>query len=302
MTQSITVHVPATTANIGPGFDCLGMALDLWNETTFSLDSDTLHISITGEGESQLPADGNNLIYQSFCRTWTEAGKTPPDNVRIACHNRIPLGSGLGSSSAAIVTGVIGANALMGNPFAESDMLRIATKIEGHPDNVAPAILGGLTVSVQQQQQVLTRRILAPVWQVVVVLPAVSLSTETARRALPKTVPLADAVSNIGHTALVIQALQQGDLPLLQASLQDALHQPYRLPLIRGAAEAIQAAQALGAPAALSGAGPSVIAFCENGASVAEAMQAAFRREGVPSRTFLLTSTERGAHVFSDRD
>ncbi len=200
MNQSVTVRVPATTANIGPGFDCLGLSLDLWNETRFFLEGDTLSIIIEGEGKEQLPIDEENLIYQTFCRVYAEVGKCVPAGLRIACKNDIPLSSGLGSSSAAVLTGVLGANTLLENPLDDRAIVWLCTQIEGHPDNVVPAYYGGLDVSIKNGEEVISHKIPTPVWQVVVILPEVELSTLESRNALPKTVLMKDAVFNIGRT------------------------------------------------------------------------------------------------------
>lgn len=297
MARSVTVRVPATTANIGPGFDCLGVALDLWNETTFSLENDRLIIEIQGEGKEQLPTGQDNLIYQTVCRVYAVVGQNVPAGLRIACENHVPLSSGLGSSSAATLTGVLGANALLGFPLGRDAIIGLCTQIEGHPDNVAPAYLGGLAVSLQDGGVVITRTIPIPEWGLLVILPDVKLSTQESREALPPAVPMADAVFNIGHAALAIEALRSGDVALLQAALKDRLHQPYRLPLIPGAVEALHALQELGIPAALSGAGPGLIAFSPDPHQVSETLQKIFQEKDIESRVFHLSTTSSGAVV-----
>lgn len=297
MTDCVTIRVPATTANIGPGFDCLGLALDLWNETVFSVEGSVLEIIVEGEGVGQVSLDETNLIYQSFCQAYVIQGKKVPNGLRIACKNQIPLCSGLGSSSAAVLTGVLGANELLGKPLSHEDIIHLSAQIEGHPDNVAPAFYGGLTISNQNEKEVITKEILIPEWKTVVILPEISLSTQNSRNVLPESVSLKDAVFNIGRTALAIEALRQGDNELLRKAMVDRLHQPYRLALIPGAKEAIQAAQELGASAALSGAGPSVIAFCERPIPVLDAMRKAFAGKGIPVRVFTLKTLAAGAQT-----
>jgi homoserine kinase len=230
-----------------------------------------------------------------------------PKGLRIRCANRIPLRSGLGSSAAAVVAGLMGANALMGeNLLSRQQIVRLAAEIEGHPDNVAAAIQGGLTISATDGEEIMVEKAAIADWDVVVVLPEIKLETREARAALPKEVPLQDAVFNIGRTALVVEALRSGNRDALRQAMEDRLHQPYRLRLIPGAAEAIAAAREAGAAAALSGAGPAVIAFpstalrasAQGGAEkAAEAMEAAFREAGVATRRFLLKAAKSGAEV-----
>lgn len=297
--QTYRVRVPATTANLGPGFDCLGLALDLWNEASFIRIEGKTRVEIEGEAAGELPTDENNLIAQAALRACAEAGQSAPSGFLIHCHNRTPPGSGLGSSAAAILAGLMGANALMGNPLSEERILQIGTAMEGHPDNIAATLLGGLVISAMDGKEVIARRVDLPKWEAVVVTPQFSLSTHEARRALPSDVSLKAAVFNMGRSALAVEALRNGDIELLKKAMRDELHQPYRLPLIPGAAEALQAAQELGAAAALSGAGPSVIAFPrENAGEVARAMKTAFERAGLMAREFRLAVAERGAEVF----
>lgn len=294
--MKINIRVPATTANLGPGFDCLGLALTLWNETTIELAPKGFAVEIEGEGAGDLPFNKDNLIVKAALKVYDYLELQHPKGLQFTCRNNIPLASGLGSSAAAVLTGIIGANVLLDNPLDDEQIIALGTQIEGHPDNIAPALLGGLTITTTAQGWVSTRQMDVPAWRVVVVLPDVALSTEDARKALPKKVPLEDAVFNIGQTVLTVDAFQQGSLRFLKEAMQDKLHQPYRLPLIAGAAEAIKAAQDLGAAAALSGAGPSVIAFgLKDMDQVGNAMTAAFEKKGVKSRLFSLTVERRRA-------
>lgn len=304
----VTVRVPATTANLGPGFDCLGMALDLWNRTTFDLEGNDIRVVVQGEGSGHLPQNHENLIAQAALRLYSAAGAQPPDGLLIRAENHIPLGSGLGSSSAAVLSGLLGANALLGEPMERPQILELAAEIEGHPDNAAPALLGGLVVSARitvedsanQPGQVLAHPVETPSWPVVIALPAFDLSTRASRAALPEAVPLSSAVYNLSRAALVVEALRLGDPQLLAVAMQDCLHQPVRLKLIPGASQALQAARQAGAcAAALSGAGPSVIAFAslEAHERVANAMSGAFSAAGLTARTFSLVSSPAGASV-----
>jgi homoserine kinase len=298
--KRVIVHVPATTANLGPGFDTLGLALDLWNETEFSQDGDAgLSLSLTGEGEHTLPRDATNAIAAAALQMYALAGKDPSGLV-IRCTNRIPLISGLGSSSAALLTGMLGANALLGEPCSPQDILCMATENEGHPDNVVPAMLGGLVASVVCDDQVVTRKLVVSPMSITVVFPDFYFPTKAAREILPEYVLRQDAVFNVSRAVLVIKSLETGDLALLGEVMQDALHQPYRVPLIPGARAAMQAARQAGASAvALSGAGPSLIAFSRQPAdpAIGLAMQQAFGHAGLSARIFPLNISQSGANV-----
>ena len=301
--RSATVYVPATTANLGPGFDTLGLALDLWNEAEFSQAGDaSLTLTVSGEGAGKLPTDGTNAIAAAALQLYALVGKDP-DGLAIRCLNRIPLISGLGSSSAALLTGMLGANALLGEPFSHQDILTMATENEGHPDNVVPAMLGGLVASVLRADQIVTRKLLVSPTAITVVLPDFYFPTKAARAILPEYVLRQDAIFNLSRAVLVIKALETGDMSLLAEVMEDALHQPYRLPLIPGAREAIQAARRAGASGvALSGAGPSLIAFSGQPADpgIGQAMQGAFEAAGLTARIFPLNISQSGASVLVD--
>jgi homoserine kinase len=303
----ITVRVPATTANLGPGFDVLGLALDLWNQATFS-PADEFSVTVQGEGADRLPHDSQNLIIRAAQHLAQTVGSTggSPQRFHVDCLNRIPLGSGLGSSAAATLTGLIGANALLREPFTREEILQMATEIEGHPDNVAPALLGGLVVSMVSEDRVIARKLVGPdsvgQFSITIVVPDFDFPTKEARAVLPQQVPLKVAVHNIGRAVLVAEALRLGDLDLLSEAMDDALHQPYRLPLIPGAREAMQAAKKAGVAAvALSGAGPSLIAFSANRDDhIPQAMVSAFERAGLGARLFELGMSQVGAQVDID--
>ncbi len=295
----VTVRVPASTANLGPAFDCLGLALDLSNEADFSLEGQGWQIEISGEGQGRLPRSARNRIARAFEQVYTKTGQPLPPGVRLQARNRIPLSSGLGSSSAAALTGLLGANALLGGPFSQDELLQLAADLEGHADNVAAALYGGLVLVYSHKGRWQVQPLEHQPLHAVLLLPEARLSTHQARAALPAQVSLPAAVANIGHSLLLAEALRRGDLALLARAMQDQLHQPARLALLPGAAEAIGAAQAAGAAAALSGAGPGVIAFVESGEAetTAQAMQAEFQRRGASTRTYFLQSTLEGAKV-----
>src|SRR5512140_267255 len=199
MTTSFRILVPATTANLGPGFDCLGMALSLYNEIeVIPLDAplDSLDIvAIEGEGAAELPCDDRNMIVYGMHRVFARAGVTPPP-FTLKTINHIPMMSGLGSSSAAIVGGIVAGNELIGNVFSREDMLALATEMEGHPDNVGPALLGGLIVAVATESLPIVTQVDVPPLQVVIVTPDLQVSTDEARRMLPSLLSRHDAISN----------------------------------------------------------------------------------------------------------
>lgn len=300
--KRVCVRVPATTANLGPGFDAIGLALDLWNETEFvDAEDGGCFVTIRGEGEGILPTDEQNLILASALQLFSLAGKTP-GGLRVHCINRIPLLSGLGSSSAAMLAGLLGANALLDEPFSREEILMMAVESEGHPDNIVPAMLGGLVASVLQNGKIVARKLAVSPMAITVVLPDFYFPTKTAREILPEYVLRRDAIFNLSRAVLVIKAFETGDLALLGEVMEDALHQPYRLPLIPGAQEAVEAAKRAGANAvALSGAGPSLIAFSGQpaDAQIGLAMQEAFAQAGLSSRVFSLNISQSGASVIA---
>jgi homoserine kinase len=301
----IQVKVPATTANLGPGFDALGLALNLWNEAVFEANPrgcKGVTVTIEGEGAESLPASSENSIVEAALQMFERAGQ-PCEGFCLHCINRVPLSSGLGSSSAALLTGMLGANALLGNPFNDEEVLRFAIETEGHPDNVAPAMLGGLVASIVYDERVISIKLPAranrgPI-HATVVLPDFDFPTKHAREILPKQVARQDAIYNISRAVMVTEALRTGDLDLLGKAMADMLHQPYRIPLIPGAESAMQAAREAGAAAvALSGAGPSLIAFAsKREPGIGVAMQRAYESAGLRARIFELSPSYEGAEV-----
>ena len=280
-----TLRIPATSANLGPGFDCLGLALDLWNEVTFSVEGDKVTYTVTGAGATKLNRRRRNLVTKAFYRSYEVCGVTPPEGVRIQSQNGIPPGSGLGSSAAAILAGLCGANEILGQPFDQESLLKLGSDLEGHPDNIAPALLGGLIISALVDDQIVTRRYEIPEITIVIATPKVNWPTHLARSVLPDSVLRSDAVFNISRTLLVVEALRNGDLDLLQQMMEDRLHQPYRLAQIPGGQAAWQAGRQFGA-CALSGAGPSVIAFvpAQDANQALMGMLSAFKNNGVKAQ------------------
>jgi homoserine kinase len=202
--MEIMVTIPATTANLGPGFDCLGMALALHNQVTFSVLESGLEVHVQGEGADSLPVDNRNLVVQAAERVFAHLGHRPA-GLRVQQQNHIPVGSGLGSSAAAVLGGLLAANDLVNGDLAPADLLRMAVEMEGHPDNVAAAYYGGLVVVNQDGDQYHVDRVAMPPMKVVLVLPQVSLSTAAARAVLPGQVSLADAVFNTGRVAALVR-------------------------------------------------------------------------------------------------
>jgi homoserine kinase len=283
----ITVRVPATSANLGPGFDALGLALRLHNTLTIGRAASP-EIEIEGEGEETLPRDASHLAYRAAMVVAARAAEMQSapavEAFRLTQRNAIPLGRGLGSSAAAIVGGAVAANALLGSPLDQQALLDLAAEMEGHPDNVAPALLGGLVVCTRTAAGVRWMRLAPPSLKVVVAVPDYPVSTEEARRRLPARVPFPDAVFNVTRAALLVAALTGGRPDLLDEATQDRLHQPYREHLIPGLNEVFQAARRAGAyGAALSGSGPAVIAFGE-APGIGAAMVRAFEAAGAGCR------------------
>lgn len=302
MTQ-VTVSIPATSANLGPGFDCLGLALSLHNTFTLtgshSPSAPPLTIEASGVDAHKIPTNASNLFIQSAELIFKEVGKRPL-SLHLQQHNCIPVGSGLGSSSTAVLGGMLAANALVNGGLTPSDILQRATTLEGHPDNVAPALCGGLVLGIQGEQGLHhVEQFPIPPLQATVILPDFHLLTSEARAALPSHIPLKAAIHNTSRIPLLIHALQTADFAKLNIAMQDQYHQPYRIPLIPGMAAAFTAARAAGAAAlALSGAGPSLIAFAPaNHKAIAAAAQAAFAAAGLNSRTWHLTVNTAGAQI-----
>ena len=292
----IKIRVPATSANLGPGFDCLGLALNIWNEVSFE-PADKITSHVTGEGAEKLNKGTRNLLTKAFALLYKVCGKELK-GADIRAHNEIIMSSGLGSSAAAIVAGLFGANEMLDNPLNENELLKLASEMEGHPDNVAPALLGGLVVSVMSGSEITTRRYQIPEITTVIVKPNVDWPTRIARAVLPKSISRTDAVYNIGRATLVVDALRTGDLDLLQKVMDDRIHQPYRFKHISGGMAAYKVAKRYGA-AALSGAGPAIITFVspENAEMAKKEISAVFEERGTETRGIITKPSSKGAHA-----
>jgi len=297
----IRVRVPATSANLGPGFDCMGLALDLWN--TFELEpwgrSGDLQIEIAGEGAAALPRDTSNSVYQTMIQALAQENFALRHGIRLRCDNEVPCVSGLGSSSTAVVAGLAFAQALSRGRVDVDSLLSDAVAIEGHGDNVGPAIVGGLMLIMPFNGSAIVRSVPFEPLTVTVCVPDFLFLTTEARACLPDTVPRADAVFNLGRAMFVLQALRDGDDELLRKAMADQIHEQYRLPRIPGALQAVEAAKQAGATAVcLSGAGPGIIAFSRskhNG--IGHAMIGAFEAAGLRARHWVLTTTTKGTSI-----
>ena len=252
----LTVHVPATSANLGPGFDCFGLALDLCNEVTVDTDG-TPGVSWEGEGATELPTDGTDLVSRVMASVAEATGRALPP-LRLVGLNRIPLERGLGSSSAAAVAGAAIALRVLGEPLTPGAVFAHAARIEGHPDNAAPAVFGGFTIALPDGT--VHRLDPHPGLRPVALVPDDRLPTAEARRALPEDVPRKDAVFNAAHAGLVVEGLTR-DPSLLGVALEDRLHQDVRLALVPAVLEVFRSLRQGGIPVCVSGAGPTLLAF-----------------------------------------
>ncbi|HJN85937.1 MAG: homoserine kinase [Dehalococcoidia bacterium] len=300
--KPIQVLAPATTANLGPGYDCLGLALDLWNRLEVLEGSPGPGgplVDITGEGAGELATGPENLVYRAVVFLFREAGREMPP-LHLRCHNEIPLARGLGSSAAAIASGLVAANRLCDGAFSSNDLLEMAATIEGHPDNVAAAVLGGLQLVLTEQDQLYTAAIAVPAdLTAVLFIPEVRIATSDARAVLPEKVTVADAVYNMGRAALLLAGLATNHLEYLGVATQDRLHQPYRQPLFPAMKLLFKAARDAGALGVfLSGSGSTVLAFAQGREmTVAYEMAEAARQAGVEGRVQVTRPTTQGAHL-----
>ncbi|MGB3509878.1 MAG: homoserine kinase [Microcoleaceae cyanobacterium] len=299
-TSSTTVTVPATTANLGPGFDCIGVALSLYNHFKFSI-ADTateLKITVTGKEAPRVSTDQSNLVYQVFVKLYEYIKQTPP-SVVLEIDLGVPLARGLGSSATAIVGGLVGANQLADNPLSQTEVMNLAIAIEGHPDNVVPALLGSCRLAASTSTG----------WEIcdipwhsdivpVVAIPDFELSTAQARRVLPKEFSRADAIFNSAHLGILLRGLETGNRNWLQAGMQDKIHQPYRKSLIKGYEEVRLAALGAGADEmVISGAGPTLLALTNSftSSTVVTAMADAWKNQGIATEVQALQIDTKGA-------
>jgi homoserine kinase len=296
--RRLRVKAPASSANLGPGFDCLGLALSLFNEVTIDLDGEP-GVQFVGR-DAEVLATQENLVLTAMDVFARATGQTaPPAAMTMACS--IPTTRGLGSSAAAIVTGLVAANALAGEPLTPADLMHLAGEMEGHGDNVGAALYGGMVVSVYDGRRYTAIPVpVADDLRAVVFVPEKLLSTSAARAVLPKSLSMADAVHNIGRAALLTIAFQQRRYEFLAAGMEDRLHQPYRAPLVDGLEDLMAVARAAGAyGACLSGAGPSLLALADpdQAVVVAAALARAAHERGASGEVLQLDICRSGAQA-----
>lgn len=311
--MKVNVKVPASSANIGPGFDCLGMALPLYNIITIEetvLPGTGIEINIMSKDESidestfeNIPKDENNLVYKAIEMLYNSIGQEPSE-LRINIQTGIPIARGLGSSSSIVVGGLLAANELLGRPADEKALLAIATEVEGHPDNVAPAILGGLVLATQEDDGTLSYCKLEwpDEWDITVCVPEFQLATEISRSVLPKEVPMQDAIFNAKHLGMMIQAINTKDSKLMRLAMKDRLHQPYREKLVPGMHEIMEAFKhedgVLGC--VLSGAGPSllIVSYKYDLDKIKSIVKEAWELQNIKSEVKTFKIENEGAEVF----
>jgi homoserine kinase len=311
--RRLSVEVPASAANLGAGYDCLGLALGMVNRIDLEVrgwSRGEIELEVDGEGEGELPADGSNRFVQGLEAVLRHLRGPIPDGVGwlIQMHNAIPLARGLGSSAAATVGGIVAANALLGEPLTTADMLRLAAGIEGHPDNAAAALLGGFTVAARIVDEpdgpIESLRFDVPrELRAVLFIPELRLSTAEMRRVLPARVPLSAAVANLGRVALGVGGLATGRYDLLRALTVDRIHEPYRAKVYPQLPRLVAAAREAGAiGACLSGAGSSVLAFADSVSAftrIEGALAAVAADQDLPGRIEVVMPRNVGAQVLS---
>lgn len=315
--MKVSVKVPATIANVGPGFDCLGLAVPLYNTVTIEetvLPGTGVEINVlvnenvTDEFSFEhVPMDENSIIYKAVELLYNSIGQSPSE-LKITIHSEIPIARGLGSSAAVIVGGLIAANELLGRPADEAALLSIATEVEGHPDNVTPAIVGGLTMaSMEDDGSIIYKKLDWPNdWILTVCVPEYELPTEISRSVLPKEVPYADAVFNAQRMAMFVQAVNTHDAELMKSALKDKLHQPYRMKLVPGLEKIMENLKheenVLGC--VLSGAGPSIliISLKNNIDRMKTIVKSTWDDLNIKAQMFTFHIEENGAHVVSNID
>lgn len=302
----VYVKVPASTANLGPGFDALGMALDLYAWIEMGVAS-TTEIRLYGDQMNGVPTDKSNLIYKVAQQVFDKAGVSHPE-LDIAMYSDIPLTRGLGSSASAIVGALVAANALIGNKLSPHELFQMASELEKHPDNVGASLFGGLIVAFWDGERAEHLRIVPEDrLDVLVAIPRFQLSTEKARHMLPEQVPMKDAVFNIGHASLLVAAFCSGRYDMIRHAMKDALHQPYRATLIPGMSDILERAEEHGAlGVALSGAGPTLLALVDGkegrGAELERFLLDTLRDKGIEADMMWLKPCAEGATVLTHFD
>jgi homoserine kinase len=297
--RSVTVRVPATTANLGPGFDTLGLALALYDELTVTVrEQPGATVQVSGVGAGEVPTDESNLVVRAIAHAFA-AYDQPMPGLDLVAHNVIPHGRGLGSSGAAIVSGIMAAKGLL-DGIVDIDalgLLALATEMEGHPDNVAPCLFGGLTIAWvaaegPQFKKLIVHRGVSPL----VLVPQATMSTALARSLQPDSVPHADAIFNVSRSTLLIAALIQSP-ELLLAATEDRLHQNYRAEAMPDTSRLIGLLREQGFPAVVSGAGPSILVLCSDPAQRLAAVELVESESATPWQSLVLAVDFKGATV-----
>ncbi len=312
--MKISVKVPATTANIGPGFDCLGMALPIYNIITIEetvLPGTGIEINVIPETSAidelsleHIPLDENSIVYKAVQLLYNSIGQSPSE-LKINIKSSIPLTRGLGSSASVIVGALVAANELLGKPADEAALLSIASELEGHPDNITPAIVGGLVISSQEEDgTVVYRKLNWPSeWHVTVCIPDFELSTDIARSVLPKEVPMKDAVYNLQRMAMFMDAINNKDAELMKLALRDKLHQPYRMKLIQGLDKIMDNLKHIDSVlgCVISGAGSSILVISQKNDldKIKNIIRDTWADQNIKCDLRTLNIEEQGAHIIS---
>ncbi|MFZ4894536.1 homoserine kinase [Plantibacter sp. Mn2098] len=297
--RSVTVKVPATSANLGPGFDTLGLALAQYDELTVTVREEPgVFVEVIGVGAGEVPTDESNLVITAIAHAFTDVGRELP-GLDVVARNTIPHGRGLGSSGAAIVSGIMAAKGLLEGEveLTSDDLLRLATEMEGHPDNVAPALFGGLTIAWTtetgpQHKKLIVHRGVSPL----VFVPEHTMSTQLARSLQPANVPHADAAFNVSRSALLVAALTQSP-ELLLAATEDRLHQSYRAAAMPETNALITLLRENGFAAVVSGAGPSILVLADDPGKRLEAAALVAEHSATPWQALMLAVDFKGATV-----
>ena len=298
--ELVRVQVPSSTTNLGPGFDALGVALNLYNRVELEELPWGISVHVEGEGVNEIPRDESNISVEAVKRVYHKAGRTLP-GLWMKQRNHIPLARGLGSSSAALVGGLVGANLMLGSPLGLDDLVQIAVEMEGHPDNVVPALVGGFCISAVTEggRTLYTRAPVVDRYRWVIVVPQFEVSTKEARSRLPAEISFEDATFNVQRVGMLMAAFAYGQNEFFREAMQDRLHQPYRKDLMGPLDEVFEAAYEGGAlGACISGAGPCVLAICDQGAGkVGLAMREVYRKHGIGTAMHVLRIAALGAHA-----